>query len=145
MATRRNTLQRKIILEELQHSRAHATAAELYQIVRHSVPRLSLGTVYRNLDILHREGLVKKIEGFGRETRFDADLENHYHLRCLKCGRIEDVDNPVAVKVEGNITTGTGWVVLEPQVEFHGLCPDCRARSAAGTTVTEITLSNSEE
>jgi len=137
MLTRRSTAQRRIILDELQHNRTHATAAELHQIVRHSIPRLSLSTVYRNLDILHREGLVKKLEGSGRETRFDAVLENHYHLRCLKCGRIEDLDIPVTVKVEGSVTSATGWEVSEPQVEFCGLCPDCRAGSTAGTKTAE--------
>lgn len=140
MTTRRSTLQRKIILDELRHDRAHATAAELYQIVRHSVPRLSLGTVYRNLDILQREGLVKKLESAGRKTRFDAALENHHHLRCLKCGRIEDVDVPVAVKIDGNMVFASGWEVSEPQVEFHGICPDCRAGSAGGTKTAESTI-----
>lgn len=140
MTTRRSTLQRKIILDELQHNRSHPTAGELYQIVRHSVPRLSLGTVYRNLDILHREGLVKKLEHSGRETRFDAVTENHYHLRCVKCGRIQDVDVPVALRVEGNISSASGWEVSEPQVEFPGLCPDCRASSADRTAITEDEL-----
>lgn len=140
MTTRRSTLQRKIILDELQHNRSHATAAELYQIVRHSVPRLSLGTVYRNLDILQREGLVKKLESCGRETRFDAVLEYHHHLRCLKCGRMQDVDVPVAVKLGGNISSASGWEISEPQIEFHGLCPDCRASSAGGTSTAESKL-----
>lgn len=140
MTTRRSTVQRKIILDELQHNRAHATAAELHQLVRQRVPRLSLSTVYRNLDMLHREGLVKKLEGSLRETRFDAVLENHYHLRCLKCGRIEDLDIPVTVKVEGSVTSTSGWEVSEPQVEFYGLCPDCRASSARRTTTAESIL-----
>jgi Fe2+ or Zn2+ uptake regulation protein len=61
MTVRLSTFQREVILEALQRSGRHVTAAELYQIVCHGVPRLSLGTVYRNLDILHCEGLVKKL------------------------------------------------------------------------------------
>ena len=126
MAVRRSTFQREVILEALQCSRRHVTAAELYQIVRHRVPRMSLGTVYRNLDILQREGLVKKLGTASRETRFDAVLDKHYHLRCRKCGRIEDIDIPISVHVAGAISSTSGWEVSEPTVEFHGLCPDCR-------------------
>ncbi|MCX6835689.1 MAG: transcriptional repressor, partial [candidate division Zixibacteria bacterium] len=63
-----------------------------------------------------------------------------HHLRCLKCGRMQDVDVPVAVKLGGNISSASGWEISEPQIEFHGLCPDCRASSAGGTSTAESKL-----
>lgn len=126
MFSRRNTTQRKLIYDELRNSCAHATAAEIYQSVRLRVPRLSLSTVYRNLKILHDEGLVKKIKGPSHETRYDALTDKHYHLHCVKCGRLEDVVDPVTVRVEGRIRSAAGWKVSPPQIEFPGLCPNCR-------------------
>ncbi|MEW5794743.1 MAG: transcriptional repressor [Candidatus Zixiibacteriota bacterium] len=125
MTARRNTLQRKIILEEVRGSLEHPTAAEVHAEVRKRIPHISLGTVYRNLDLLSQEGLIRKLEPNGREARFDGILTPHYHLRCRVCGRIEDVLDPVTVRVDGGIDEPSGWQVLIPQVEFAGLCPDC--------------------
>jgi len=126
MGSRRNTTQRKVILEELRCSHRHVTASELYRVVRQRIPNISLGTIYRNLDLLHQDGLISKLETAGRETRFDGDLSSHYHLRCRRCGRIEDISDPVSVRVEGRITSVTGWDIGGPQIEFSGSCPDCR-------------------
>ena len=135
MIARRKTTQRMLVYDELRNSCAHATAAEIYKIVRQRVPRLSLSTVYRNLEILCAEGLVKKIEGSARETRYDALIERHYHLHCVECGRLEDVADPVVVKVEGKIRSAAGWDVAPPQVEFPGLCPNCRNGTHEGASV----------
>jgi len=126
MSSRRNTLQRKVILEELRCSHQHVTAAELYRLVQKRIPNISLGTIYRNLDLLHQDGLISKLETAGREIRFDGDLSSHYHLRCRQCGRIEDICDPVSVQVEGRITSAAGWDIAGPQIEFSGSCPDCR-------------------
>ena len=140
MPARRSTIQRKLILEELRTNGSHATAVELYEVVRQSLPRVSLGTIYRNLDILHQEGLVKKIRGSNRETRFDAAVKSHYHLYCSNCDRIEDLYVPVAVTVGGSKTLAQGWELAEPTVEFHGLCPQCRAGTASRTRSFQTTM-----
>jgi Fur family ferric uptake transcriptional regulator len=127
MNSRRNTIQRTVILEELRRSGRHLAASELYGIVQQRVPNISLGTIYRNLDLLHREGLISRLETAGCVTRFDGDLNTHYHLRCRRCGRIDDVSDPVTIRVEGRITSATGWGIVGPQIEFSGSCPDCRA------------------
>ena len=73
----RNTPQRKVILEELQKAASHPTAAELYEIVRRRLPRISLGTVYRNLELLSESGLIRKLSMGSAEARFDGDLEDY--------------------------------------------------------------------
>ena len=83
----RMTTQRQVILEELRKLKSHPTAGELCQIVRQRLPRISLGTVYRNLEILSRSGVVLKLDVAGLEMRFDGTVDNHYHVRCLDCGR----------------------------------------------------------
>ena len=92
--TQRNTRQRQVILEELQKLTSHPTAAGLYEIVRRRLPKISLGTVYRNLELLARTGLIQKLEFGGGEARFDGNVDRHDHVRCVRCGRVDDISAP---------------------------------------------------
>jgi len=111
--------------------RSHPSADELYDRVRKRLPRISLGTVYRNLEVLSREGVIHRLESGGSPKRFDGDPDGHAHIRCIRCGRIDDL--PSGGELAGrdrDIAKGTGYRVLERRVEFLGLCPACRKRGA---------------
>ena len=86
-----NTCQRRVIMEELRKLKCHPTADELYCIVKQRLPKISLATVYRNLGLLADAGEIKRIELAGRQSRYDGDTSIHYHLRCRKCGAVEDL------------------------------------------------------
>ncbi len=118
---RRLTKQRKIILEELTKLSSHPTADELYQIVRQRMPNISLGTVYRNLDILVEQGQIAKIEASGGQKRFDALMEYHQHVRCLKCGSIADVFTLASLPSLDGVDVA-GFTILSSRVEFDGIC-----------------------
>ena len=90
----RNTKQRQVILQELQKLTSHPTAAALYRIVVRRLPKISLGTVYRNLDLLTKTGVIQKLEFGSEEARFDGNSTPHYHIRCVKCGRVDDIHRP---------------------------------------------------
>ncbi len=121
---RRSTPQRRIILEELRALRTHPTAAELFAIVRRRLPRISLGTVYRNLDVLHEDGRIRKLELAGAEARFDADLSPHLHIRCTECGRVEDLmDASPGTDIPAELA---GFLVQGYRLEYFGICPACR-------------------
>ena len=92
----RDTSQRRIIMEELVKLKTHPTANEIYERVRRRIPRISLGTVYRNLEMLSESGLIRKLETAGTRKRFDGTVSNHYHVRCIKCGRMDDLNLPVS-------------------------------------------------
>ncbi len=128
MIARRNTTQKRILLEEIRSSRSHRTAAELYDAVRDRLPHISLGTVYRNLELLTETGDVRRLGGAGQESRFDGVTETHYHLRCRICGRIDDVAGSLGVQLNGEVANSSGWLFGEPTVEFEGICPDCRMK-----------------
>ena len=83
--TIRLTTQRQIILEELSKVTTHPTASELYDMVRKRLPRIGLGTVYRNLELMAESGMILKIEVGGTQKRFDATTDEHYHIRCSRC------------------------------------------------------------
>jgi Fur family ferric uptake transcriptional regulator len=124
----RNTKQRQVILEELQKLHSHPSAAALYEIVRKRLPNISLGTVYRNLDLLARTGVINKLNTGLGEARFDGITEHHYHICCVECGRLDDLqDSPVDMEDRG-VGELQGFDILGHQLQFLGICPDCKGK-----------------
>jgi Fur family ferric uptake transcriptional regulator len=123
---RRNTPQRRVILHELCQLNSHPTAAELYALVRRRLPRISLGTVYRNLEVLHQDGMIRKMEFAGAESRFDGTLEQHYHVRCTECGRVEDIYTLGSGQEPAQPSELGGYKVTGHRLEYFGICPGCR-------------------
>ena len=123
---RRNTPQRRVILQELCQLKSHPTAAELYAAVRRRLPRISLGTVYRNLEVLHEDGMIRKMEFAGAESRFDGTLEQHYHVRCTECGRVEDIYTLDSGQAPAEPSELAGYKVTGHRLEYFGICPGCR-------------------
>jgi Fur family ferric uptake transcriptional regulator len=125
---RRNTPQRQTILRELRESHAHPTAAEIYVAVRERLPRISLGTVYRNLDVLHADGLIHRIETAGGEARYDGRVDDHGHVRCRACGLLRDLPGG-APAPRGGPAPGDdiqGVTVDGYRLEYTGVCSTCR-------------------
>jgi Fur family ferric uptake transcriptional regulator len=122
----RMTRQRQVIIEELRKVKSHPTADEIYRKVRRRLPRISLGTVYRNLEILSACGSVSKLDLAGRQRRFDGDLTPHYHVRCVQCGRVEDVRTEPHTELEKSLTHATGYRIIGHRLEFIGICPRCQ-------------------
>jgi Fur family ferric uptake transcriptional regulator len=122
----RNTKQREVILQELRKLKTHPTAAGLYQIVLHRLPKISLGTVYRNLDLLVKAGAIQKLEHGSEEARFDGEVTPHHHIRCVKCGRVDDIHGLSLDPLGGVTEDFNGYRVLGQRIEFFGLCARCK-------------------
>jgi len=122
----RMTRQRQIILEELKKLRTHPTAYHIYELVRKRLPKISLGTVYRNLEMLSESGMIQKLEMAGTQKRFDGVIENHYHVRCIRCGRVEDVSVPLVSAIDEIVRDVSDFEILWHRLEFCGLCAECR-------------------
>ena len=120
------TRQRQVILEELRKVNSHPTADEVYQMVRRRLPRVSLGTVYRNLEMLSERGIIQKLEMGGSRRRFDGKVGDHYHVRCVSCGRLEDVPVKPTTAVEKAARGVSDYEILGHRLEFIGLCPQCK-------------------
>jgi Fur family transcriptional regulator, ferric uptake regulator len=134
MMFQRNTRQRHAILEELRALSSHPTAAELYEIARRRLPNLSLGTVYRNLDLLARMGTIQKLEWSAGETRFDGEARPHDHLRCIRCGRVDDVGTPPLRLERQGGEDFRGYQILGHRLEYLGICPNCKTLTTQGAT-----------
>jgi Fur family transcriptional regulator, ferric uptake regulator len=128
---RRNTRQRRIILDELRRLKTHPTAAVLYQIVRRRLPRISLGTVYRNLELLAGCDTIRKLDLGSGEARFDGDVSEHNHVRCVGCGAVQDVAGPALDLTDQFPNDWGGYHILGHRLEFLGLCPECQKEEAS--------------
>ena len=122
----RITKQRQLILDELRGVTSHPTADEVYQMVRKRLPKISLGTVYRNLEIMSDCGIIQKLDIGGTQKRFDGNASVHYHVRCIECGRVDDLDLPPDFNVEKEASRLTNFKILRHRLEFTGICPGCR-------------------
>jgi Fur family ferric uptake transcriptional regulator len=123
------TRQRQGILEELRKTDTHPSADEIFGRVRKQMPRISLGTVYRNLEILSELGEIQTIEMAGSLKRFDGIAENHYHIRCVNCDRLVDAPLTVSDALENAVQAHTDFRILGHTLEFAGVCPECRRRT----------------
>lgn len=121
----RMTQQREIILKELKKFPGHPTADELYEKVKKKLSRISLATVYRNLEILTEAGQISKIEISGRQKRFDSELHHHNHVYCIDCHRVDNID--IDKKPGDSIKPKDlgGYAIDSYRIEFKGLCPNC--------------------
>ncbi len=120
------TKQRKVIVEELKKLKTHPTATSLYELVRKRLPKISLGTVYRNLDLLGEAGIIQKLETAGTQKRFDGTVENHYHVRCVQCGQVDDIPLPLFGEIEELLGGLSNYKILSHRLEFQGICPSCQ-------------------
>ena len=122
----RMTKQRRTILEKLCSVKTHPTADDMYEMVRETLPNVSLGTVYRNLEILSETGVIQKLDIGGTKKRFDGNIATHSHVRCKDCGRVDDVDFEVGVNLEDAVAPYTDYKITKHRLEFIGMCPECQ-------------------
>ena len=126
MATlRRYSRQRERIYQAVHASWEHPSAQMVYDLLREELPRLSLGTVYRNLHQMAQEGMLQELEG--PTARFDACLAPHAHIRCTCCGRVMDLsalEEPAPVRSAAE----AGWQGERYSLMLEGICPACAGK-----------------
>ena len=121
--------QRQLILETVQKQRDHLTAAQIYQLARKECPHLSLGTVYRNLNLLVDTGQLRRVGVPGEADRFDWELAPHQHLFCRRCKKVLNLNMP-SEPVEEMIRQYPGIRAEGYNLIVTGLCADCAAEEA---------------
>lgn len=127
MAKTRMTKQRKTILEVLKSTDSHPTADWIYEQVKKDIPNISLGTVYRNLNLLAEKGKIDVINYANNQSHYDGNTKNHYHFRCSKCGNVYDLHMDIFEKeIDDFVENNTDFKVDSHRLEFYGVCPECQ-------------------
>lgn len=116
----RNTKQKELILEIINHSDIHPTAFEIYKESRKKISNISLGTVYRNLNLLVEGSLIKRVKMPNNIDRYDKLNNNHIHFICTNCNKLIDLEN-----IDKEPTMINGNKVLDYEINYKGICKNC--------------------
>src|SRR5262245_39514037 len=128
----RNTKQRQAIFEGIEQHGGHLTADEIYKLVKRRLPRLSLGTVYRNLRVLVAQGSLRELDFGMAVTYFETVKDSHYHLICRTCGSITDAEMPAERRLQSVVRQARdlgGFRIEEHRLDFIGVCAACQSKS----------------
>ncbi len=120
----RLTEQRKVILEELKKLDTHPTADEIYFIVKKILPKISIATVYRNLEALSAAGYILTLKTAGNQKRFDGNMREHTHVRCIKCSKIHDIEGKIKLP-QNYKNLKTDFDIIGYNIDLYGICPNC--------------------
>lgn len=124
----RMTSQRYAILEYLVTERSHPTANEVYEALKSDFPNMSVATVYNNLNFFKEVGILKELPFGDHSSRFDLTDDNHYHVICSNCGKVEDFKYPGLDEVEKAVETMTDFKVTGHRFEVLGICSECQEK-----------------
>jgi Fur family transcriptional regulator, peroxide stress response regulator len=121
------THQRVVLYRAVRGMRSHPSPESIYETVRHEIPSISLGTVYKNIHAFMEAGLVREVSPHHGTLRLESNLEEHHHLVCTRCKTIVDLEEsdlePVRLKKKKKLPRG--FRVERYNVEFRGLCAAC--------------------
>lgn len=120
------TPQRVAILKALLGSDSHPRVGDLYNQVRKEHPMISLATVYKTLELFRDNGLVSELGFADGSARYDPNIHPHVNLICIKCGRIEDLDDRLLEKIMNGIRKKSAFKILGHRFEYYGYCDNCR-------------------
>ncbi len=117
------------MFELLGTTREHPTAARVHETLQEELPRLSLGTVYRNLEILVSEGKIEAVSTPHGPTRYDGNPSPHHHFICEGCGGIEDIELRLPAGLTERVRRKYRVTATRVRVDFYGLCRSCTDRN----------------
>lgn len=128
----KHSRQRDAILQNLMSRRDHPTADAIYQSLRHDLPRISLGTVYRNLNLMAEMGMIRSISCEGGIRHYDYDTSDHCHYVCTCCGNVMDLPIP-ADKELNRLAQASGIGSIDcHSLIFYGTCSRCKEQASTG-------------
>jgi Fur family peroxide stress response transcriptional regulator len=127
----RLTHQRLQVVREIAGTDEHPDVETIYRRVRRRVPTISLDTVYRSLGALADLGLISRVTAVGGPARYDANLARHHHFVCTRCGLVRDVADRRLDALRPAASIALRGTVESVEVQFKGMCAECRAPGAA--------------
>lgn len=125
----RNSQPRDVVLETVRSTFEHPTAEWIFKTARKRLPRVGLGTVYRNLKALVEAGLIREVRSADEAVRYDGNTGEHYHIRCISCSRVSDLPVSVDRAIEQRAQAATNYAIVGHEIEVHGVCPNCQRQA----------------
>lgn len=122
----RNTIQKQVILNAVRELKNHPTSEDVYNYIKPNFPSISLGTVYRNLNLLSESRDIVKISLLKDAVRFDDEVQNHYHFQCKSCGRLLDIFTNYQTSIDEVIAKESGLKIEKHDILFTGVCCKCK-------------------
>lgn len=125
---KRNTIQKELVLDAVRSLQNHAAADEVYAFIAKDHPSIGKATVYRNLNILAEDGEIRKVGIPDGSDRYDHMLKEHYHVKCINCNHVFDVDMDVVPDLKTYIHDTHGIQFLSYEILFKGVCSACQKK-----------------
>src|SRR5688572_23879911 len=125
----RATSQRLVMHRLLRERNRHLTAEELLAEASARLPGISLPTVYSTLELFEELGVVRRVKDGGGRLLWDTRGDDHHHLVCRRCGRVEDIDTPLDLSGARRSARRAGFAADRAEVVVSGLCADCARAS----------------
>lgn len=120
------TTQRKVIYEIVSVATDHPTAADVIERLKDRGCNFAYATVYNSLRYLTDEGMIRELRLEGGASRYDARTEDHQHIVCVSCGKVDEVFTEAPSEWLHTIADETGYQLVEEQFLFKGVCAECR-------------------
>lgn len=138
----RITSQREAVLSVfIDNKGEHLTADEVYEKLSHKNSHISKATIYRSVELLKEMGFLSKIsfgDGLERYEVRDAHTHQHHHLICNECGKVYEIEEDLLDDLEKFIEKRTGFKIMDHQLNFYGICPQCQARHGKENEKEEV-------
>ena len=128
----RMTPQRMAILHVLHHSDGHLSPTEIYKRASQEIPGLTEPTVYRTLEFLSANGLVRFTHSGGGHLVYEITRDDHHHLVCRKCSVELQIDHAALENLYVALETSSGYRSIDSHITFFGLCPECQENHSGG-------------
>ena len=128
MAEKRNTHQKRMILDTLCEMKNHPTANMVYERLQEMGSHISKSTVYRNLSEAAEDGIILKLAITDSDVRYDGNTKPHYHIRCRKCTGVYDSKIPYQDYIDELSRKEDGETISCHMIEFNGICRECKER-----------------
>ena len=135
MKTLKYSRQRESIKASLMSRKDHPTADAVYASIREEFPNISLGTVYRNLNLLVELGEAQKLAFGDGKDHFDADTSLHYHFVCRDCGQVYDMELDEMADLNTSVQAAAPGKIDSHSILFNGRCYSCMEKEETENTL----------
>ena len=122
----RITPQRIAIIKYVINTQSHPSAEEIHKVIQKKYPMVSMATVYKTLDLLRKMSMVQELGFADGSARYEANVEKHINIICMRCGRIDDIDEHSLSTLESKVAEESNYEIFGRRFELYGFCSECK-------------------